>query len=73
MVHVKPSDVAEIAGLAVLDYAFWRVNTLTGLFFTGFALLFIGYVIEDDKALIALKTPVLTVKSALKRVKKGDK
>jgi hypothetical protein len=70
---VKPSDVAELAGIGFLDYAAWQVNSLTGLVFSGAVLLFIGYVIEDDKALIALKKPLSAVKSALKRKKTGGK
>lgn len=70
---MKPSDVAELAGIGFLDYAAWQVNSLTGLVFSGAVLLFIGYVIEDDKALIALKKPLSAVKSSLKRKKTGDK
>ena len=70
---MKPSDVAELAGIGFLDYAAWQVNSLTGLVFSGAVWLFIGYVIEDDKALIALKKPLSAVTSSLKRKKTGDK
>ena len=73
MVHVRISTGFELIGFGFLDAAAWHVNKITGLTFSGLVLLFIGYVFEDDKALLALKKQLLTLKSALKRKKTGDK
>ena len=73
MVHVKISTGVELLGFGFLDAAAWHVNNITGLVFSGLVLLFIGYVFEDDKALLALQKSVLTLKSALKRTKTGEK
>ena len=73
MVHVKISTGVELLGFGFLDAAAWHINNITGLTFSGLVLLFIGYVFEDDKALLALKKSVLTLKSALKRKKTGEK
>ena len=67
----------ELIGFGFLDAAAWHVNKITGLTFSGLVLLFIGYVFEDDKALLALKVTSKkasqALKSALKRTKTGEK
>lgn len=67
------STGVELIGFGFLDFAAWHINKLTGLTFSGLLLVFIGYVFEDDKALLALQKSVLSLKSALKRKKTGEK
>lgn len=73
MVRVKTSTISEIMGFGFLDGAAWHVNFLAGSITTGFILLFIGYAIEDDKAILSLKTVGNALKRVVKRPKAANK
>lgn len=66
------STGVELLGFGFLDFAAWHINKLTGLTFSGLLLVFIGYVFEDEKALLALKSVVFNAKKVVKRKKKAE-
>ena len=74
MVHVNPSTVVELAGFTFLGIASWRLGVMPGLVVTGVLLLFIGYLIEDDKAGVALRRPfaILAARRAARKARKTN-
>ena len=61
------STAVELVGFAAFDAAAWSFGARAGLVGTGALLLFIGYALEDDKAIVALHRMTAIMKRIRKR------
>ena len=69
---MNPSTLVELAGFTFLDIAAWRLGVMPGLIVTGALLLFIGYALEDEKAIVLLHRMVARLpKLHLRKPKPG--
>ncbi len=70
MVHV--STLIELLGFAFLVVAGWQFGLIAGLIVTGLVLLFIGFLIEDDKSLVVLRSFVALLKRLIPKRKPAN-
>jgi hypothetical protein len=58
---VKPSTLVELVGFACFVVGAWMLSAVAGVFTLGAALLFIGYALDDDQSLVAVRRAVDSV------------